>query len=86
MGFTPSKADYDLWMRARGDPYEYIAVIVDDLLIFSKFPDQIIGPLQEVCNYELKGVGIPKYYSELMSDTIKKRSPGNGCPGLMSLD
>ena len=63
MGFTPSKADYDLWMRARGDHYEYIAVIVDDLLIFSKYPDQIIGPLQDVCKYELKGVGVPEYYS-----------------------
>jgi hypothetical protein len=63
MGFTPSKADYDLWMRAREDHYEYIAVIVDDLLIFSKYPDQIIGPLQDVCGYELKGVGIPEYYS-----------------------
>ena len=25
LGFVPSKADYDLWMRKMGDHYEYIA-------------------------------------------------------------
>ena len=36
MKFTPSRADHDLWMRKRGDHYEYIATYVDDLLVFSK--------------------------------------------------
>ena len=35
IGFVPSKADGDLWMRNKGDHYEYIAVFVDYLLIFS---------------------------------------------------
>ena len=30
MGFKPSKADADIWMRKQGDHYEYIAVYVDD--------------------------------------------------------
>ena len=40
MGFSPSKADPDIWMRkAPGeDCYEYIAVYVDDLAIFSTDP------------------------------------------------
>ena len=63
MGFVPSKADYDLWMRACVDHYEYIAVIVDDLLVFSKDPSTVIGPLKEIYNFELKGVGEPEYYS-----------------------
>ena len=28
MGFKPSKADPDIWMRDRGDHYEYVAVYV----------------------------------------------------------
>ena len=36
MGFKPSKADYDLWMKPMGDHYEYIARYVDDVIVFSK--------------------------------------------------
>ena len=36
LGFTPSKADPDLWIRDAEDHYEYIAVYSDDLLVFSK--------------------------------------------------
>ena len=42
---------------------EYIAVIVDDLLIFSRCPEGITKLLQDVYGYELKGLGIPEYYS-----------------------
>ena len=34
--FKPSKADPDLWMRKKKDHYKYIAVFVNDLLVFSK--------------------------------------------------
>jgi len=50
-------------MRDRGDYYEYIAVMVDDLLIFSKEPLSIIEALQKLWGYTLKGVGTPEYYS-----------------------
>ena len=63
MGFIPCKADHDLWIRDRGDHYEYVAVIVDDLLIFSQQPNLILEPLQKIYNFELKGVGSPEYYS-----------------------
>ena len=60
MGFKPSKADPDLWMKDMGSHYEYIGTYVDDLLIASKHPDKIIACLKE--QYVLKGVGIPEYY------------------------
>ena len=69
MGFTPSYAHYDLWMRqcANDDKsefwYEYVAVIVDDLLIFSRDPETFIHVLRTKFDYELKGVGVPEYYS-----------------------
>ena len=60
MGFKPCKADYDLWMREKGDHYEYIVVYVDDLLVFSKDAMSIIDTIRK--EYELKGVGVPEYY------------------------
>jgi len=38
MGFVPSKADTDIWMRRNGDIWEYIATYVDDLAIIMKDP------------------------------------------------
>jgi hypothetical protein len=63
MGYRPTKADYDCWIRERGDHYEYVAVIVDDLLVFSHEPNTVIQPLQEIYGYTLKGVGVPEYYN-----------------------
>jgi len=62
MGFTPSKADPDVWMRRVEDWYEYIAVYVDDLAIASKDPKAIIGELVEKYKYKLKGVGPIKFH------------------------
>ena len=74
MGFRPCKADYDLWIRENEEHYEYIAVIVDDLLIFSREPGLIIQSLKEVSGFELKGVGNPEYYSgaDLFHDPATK--------------
>ena len=60
LGFTPSKADPDLWCKPNGDHYEYIATYIDDLLVASKDPEAILNELQK--DYILKGVGIPEYY------------------------
>ena len=35
MGFSPSKADFDLWIRLIGNHYEYVTTYVDDILTFS---------------------------------------------------
>ena len=60
LGFTPSKADPDLYIRDRGDYHKMLATYVDDLLIWSKDPMSIIEVLKR--EYTLKGVGKPKYY------------------------
>ena len=58
MGFFPSKAEDDIWMRDAGDHYEYIAVYVDDLLIASRNPQGIIDQLQaKPHSFKLKGTG-----------------------------
>jgi hypothetical protein len=46
-------------MRKQKDHYEYIAVFVDDLLVFSKQPETIL----EQIKYEMKNVGPPEYYN-----------------------
>jgi hypothetical protein len=63
MGFTPSKAEEDIWMRDCGDHYEYIAVYVDDLLIASKNPQGIIDQLEaKPHQFKLKGTGPVTYH------------------------
>ena len=62
MGFTLSKADKDIWMRKRGDHYEYIAVYVDDLLIATKAPEEIIKELKETHGFKLKGTGAVEFH------------------------
>lgn len=57
MGFFPSKAEPDIWMRDRGDHYEYIGVYVDDLVLCSKNPKEIISELVEKHAFKLKGTG-----------------------------
>ena len=61
LGFKPSKADPDLWMRKHPDGhYEYIARFVDDVIAFAKDPLSIMKDLEKT--YVMKGVGAPRYY------------------------
>src|SRR5210317_1421108 len=60
MGFRPSKADFDLWMKPQEDHYEYIATYVDDIMVFSRNPIPIIERIRKA--FDLKGVGTPEYY------------------------
>jgi len=69
LGFKPSKADSDLWMKDCGTHYEYVCTYVDDLLIMSKNPMAIIDELKK--EYPLKGVGAPEYY--LGGDIVSHR-------------
>jgi len=57
MGFTPSRADPDVWMRAKDGKYEYIAVYVDDLCIAAHNPKAIVDELIQKHGYKLKGAG-----------------------------
>ena len=56
MGFVLSKAEKDIWMRDMGDHCECIAVCVDDLMIVSRNPADIIVQLEGPCTFKLKGV------------------------------
>jgi Reverse transcriptase (RNA-dependent DNA polymerase) len=62
MGFTSSRAEPDIWMRDRGDHYEYIAVYVDDLLIVSREPNEIVKILEEIHKFKLKGSGPTSFH------------------------
>ena len=62
MGFEPTRADADLWMKDCGTHYEYICTWVDDVICASKDPEAILNALRTTANYTLKGVGEPTYY------------------------
>ena len=63
MNFVLSKADGNLWMKRNHNHYEYIAVFLDDLLIFSKEPEKIAETLKERTGYDLKNESTPEYYN-----------------------
>jgi hypothetical protein len=62
MGFKPTLADPDLWLRDAGDCYEYICVYVDDLMAIMKNPQAFFDTLTEKYKYILKGVGPPEFH------------------------
>ena len=62
MGFRPSYADPDLWIRDAGDCYEYVCVYVDDLMAILKNPQEFFDLLTTKYKYLLKGVGDPEYH------------------------
>ena len=55
--FTCCKADPRVWLREVKNKYEYIAKYVDDLLIASEEPQQIIKDLKENFKLKIKGGG-----------------------------
>ena len=64
MGFKPSKADPDIWMKPSKDDnhYEYIAVYVDDLAICMKDPQAFCDTLKEKYKLKLQAVGSINYH------------------------
>ena len=84
MNFTPCRANHGLWMRNKGDHWEYIFTYVDDLLVFSKKPMQIIDTIKET--YDLKGVGAPQYYLGGDFDNNFKTAEGKEVPGISETD
>ena len=60
MGYVPSKAYIDLWIKKNGDHYEFIAWFVDDVISFSKDPISVMNELKKA--YVMKAVGTPEYY------------------------
>ena len=62
MGFKPTKADHDLWIKNCGSHYEYLCTWVDDIVVASKNAMAILNEFQTKAQYTLKGVGKPSYY------------------------
>jgi Reverse transcriptase (RNA-dependent DNA polymerase) len=62
MGFQSSHAEPDIWMRDRGDHWEYVAVYVDNLLIASRTPQDIVDTLEKVHQFKLKGSGPTSFH------------------------
>src|SRR6476620_3695600 len=62
IGFSPSFADPDVWMKDCGTHYEYIGVFVDDLAMAMKDPKAFTELLMGKYKYKLKGVGEIKYH------------------------
>ena len=54
-GFTPCKADSDVWMRFNSDTYEYVAVYVDNISCAMKDPRSFLDHLIKVHKYILNG-------------------------------
>ncbi len=71
LGFKPSKADSDVWMRECHDYYEYVCVYVDDLAIAMREPQVFIDALITMYGYNLKGVGPMSYHlgADIYRDT-----------------
>ena len=61
LGFFPSRSDPDVWMKDKGDHYEYVVVYVDDLLYAGKDPKRYWEDVLAM-GYKLKGVGVPTYH------------------------
>jgi hypothetical protein len=65
MGFYPSKAEPDIWMRPNGDANEYIGMYVDDLAIIARNPQEIAGVLMTKHKFKLKGTGPIKFHLKM---------------------
>ena len=62
MGFKPCKGLNDVWMRRKGDLYEYIGVYVNNLCIVSNKPKEITELLTNTHKFKLKGTGPIKFH------------------------
>jgi Reverse transcriptase (RNA-dependent DNA polymerase) len=72
LGFVPSKADSDVWMKDCGDYWFYVCTWVDDLLCAGEDPKGFYDALNRL-GYKLKGVGSPTYH--LGGDFIRVKKP-----------
>ena len=54
IGFWPSRADNEVWMREFNGHYEYVCLYVDDLAVMAEEPTDIYQMLREVGGYKLR--------------------------------
>ena len=62
MGFTPSIAEPDIWLRPSKHSYEYIAVYVDDLAFAMEDPQKFVDELMTKHKFNLKGTGPIRFH------------------------
>ena len=62
MGFDPSKADGNIWMRKSGNLYKYVATYVDDLCLVLRDCKAFCDELKEKYKYKLKRDGPMTYH------------------------
>ena len=63
MGFKPTRADPDLWIKPSGDGkiYEYIATYVDDIIIVAKEPSKYLEIIKS--KFPVRNIEeLPEYY------------------------
>jgi asparagine synthetase B (glutamine-hydrolysing) len=53
LGFTPCKAEPDIWLRSNGEVYEYVAVYVDDLAFAMETPLEFLDVLVNKHKFKL---------------------------------
>ena len=74
LGFAPSRADPDLWLRKSDDHdgYDYIATHVDDIICVAKNPQHYIALIEQ--HFALRNIeSEPSYY---LGTRLKKRTDG----------
>ena len=76
LGFKPSKAENDIWMRPKEGHYEYVARYVDDLAVVSSDPQSIMKLLKEQYSFKLKGTGPIQYH---LGANFERDRHGNLC-------
>eukprot|EP00957_Ditylum_brightwellii_P043440 3293567-Ditylum_brightwellii.AAC.1 len=56
MGFIPSRADQDAWLRKSEDHagYDYIAMHIDDIIIVAKNPAKYMTHIEQY--FQVRGV------------------------------
>ena len=72
MGFTPTRADPDLWIKKdeTGGKYEYIATYVDDIIIASQNPMKFIEVIKQ--KFPIRNIEeMPDYY---LGNNLEMRS------------
>ena len=58
LGFIPSKAEPEIFMRKNGNPWECVATSIDDLCLVMREPEQFLETLMsEPCDFKPKGSG-----------------------------
>ena len=49
MGFAPSRADSDLWIKKMGDGFAHIGTCVDGIIVAAKDPQEHIAKTEQEC-------------------------------------